>query len=101
MAKKSVIERNNKRIKMEKKFFKKRKSLKKIIKDPKISKENRWNAIIKLQKLPRDSSIIRQRNRCKQTGRSRSFIRRFGLSRIKTREFAMRGDIPGLTKSSW
>lgn len=101
MAKKSLIERNNKRIRLSTKFFKKRELLKKTIKNIKIKKKDRWDAIIKLQKLPRDSSTIRKRNRCKQTGRANSFIRRFGLSRIKLREFAMRGDIPGLTKSSW
>lgn len=101
MAKKSIQERDIKRKKLAKKFFLKRKKLKKIISDINIPKKERWNAMLNLQELPRDSSLSRQRNRCQQTGRSRGFLRRFGISRIKLKEFAMQGEIPGLKKSSW
>jgi len=67
----------------------------------KSSDEDRWDAVLKLQSLPRDSSPSRQRNRCRQTGRPHAFLRKFGLSRIKVREAAMRGEIPGLKKASW
>lgn len=101
MAKKSIQERDIKRKKLAKKFFLKRKKLKKIISNIKIPKKERWNAMLNLQELPRDSSLSRQRNRCQQTGRSRGFLRKFGISRIKLKEFAMQGEIPGLKKSSW
>lgn len=101
MAKKSIQERDLKRKKLAKKFFLKRKKLKKIISNTKIPEKERWNAVFNLQELPRDSSLSRQRNRCQQTGRSRGFLRRFGISRIKVKEFAMKGEIPGLKKSSW
>ncbi|QJC32523.1 30S ribosomal protein S14 [Enterobacteriaceae endosymbiont of Donacia dentata] len=101
MTKESVKARELKRIKLGKKFFLKRKKLKKIISDINTSDKLRWDAIFKLQSLPRDSSISRQRNRCKLTGRPHAFLRKFGLSRIKFREAAMRGDIPGLKKASW
>ncbi|MCV2524643.1 MAG: 30S ribosomal protein S14 [Candidatus Lightella neohaematopini] len=101
MTKKSIQAREQKRKKLVFKFFKKRKELKKVISSKKHSYSERWNATIKLQKLPRDSSLSRLRNRCKQTGRPHAFIRKFGLSRIKLREMAARGEIPGLRKSSW
>ncbi|CAL4325217.1 30S ribosomal protein S14 [Buchnera aphidicola (Eriosoma lanigerum)] len=101
MAKQSMKARELKRIKLTTKFSIKRMKLKSIISDLSLSQENRWNAILKLQKLPRDSSPSRQRNRCNQTGRPHAFLRKFGLSRIKVREAAMRGEIPGLRKSSW
>ncbi|QJC36555.1 30S ribosomal protein S14 [Enterobacteriaceae endosymbiont of Donacia simplex] len=101
MAKESIKARELKRIKLGKKFFLKRKKLKKIISDINTSDKLRWDAIFKLQSLPRDSSLSRQRNRCKLTGRPHAFLRKFGLSRIKLREAAMKGDIPGLKKSSW
>ncbi|QJC38601.1 30S ribosomal protein S14 [Enterobacteriaceae endosymbiont of Donacia fulgens] len=101
MAKESIKARELKRIKLGKKFFLKRKKLKKIISDINTTDKDRWNAIFKLQSLPRDSSLSRQRNRCKITGRPHAFLRKFGLSRIKLREAAMKGDIPGLKKSSW
>ncbi|QJC30004.1 30S ribosomal protein S14 [Enterobacteriaceae endosymbiont of Plateumaris sericea] len=101
MAKESIKAREIKRIKLAKKFFIKRKKLKQIISDTKVSDKIRWDAIFKLQSLPRDSSISRQRNRCKQTGRPHAFLRKFGLSRIKVRESAMKGEIPGLKKASW
>lgn len=101
MTKKSIIEREKKRSFLIKKFYWKRIKLKKIISNVNVSNKNRWKAIIKLQSLPRNSSFIRKRNRCIQTGRPHGYLRKFGLSRIKFREFAVRGDIPGLKKSSW
>ncbi|CUX96203.1 30S ribosomal protein S14 [Candidatus Gullanella endobia] len=101
MAKQSMKEREIKRVKLANKFFVKRIKLKTIISNWNASDEDRWNAILKLQTLPRDSSPSRQRNRCRQTGRPHAFLRKFGLSRIKVRETAMRGEIPGLRKASW
>ncbi|ABF13779.1 30S ribosomal protein S14 [Candidatus Palibaumannia cicadellinicola] len=101
MTKQSIRAREFKRIILAKKFFAKRIKLKQIISNIHSSSEERWNAIIKLQQLPRDSSRSRQRNRCSQTGRPHAFLRKFGLSRIKVREAAMRGEIPGLRKASW
>ncbi|CAL4323543.1 30S ribosomal protein S14 [Buchnera aphidicola] len=101
MAKQSMKAREVKRIKLGKKFFFQRQKLKKTILNASVSKKKRWNAVLKLQMLPRDSSLCRQRNRCLQTGRPHGFLRKFGLSRIKVRESAMRGEIPGLRKSSW
>ncbi|XBC40688.1 MAG: 30S ribosomal protein S14 [Buchnera aphidicola (Nurudea yanoniella)] len=101
MAKQSIKAREVKRIKLAKKFFLKRMHLKAVISNISTSKEDRWNAVLKLQKFPRDSSPIRQRNRCRQTGRPHAFLRKFGLSRIKVREIAMKGEIPGLKKASW
>ena len=66
-----------------------------------LSEEERWDAQVALQKLPRNASPSRLRNRCRQTGRPHAYLRKFGLSRIKLREAAMRGDVPGLTKASW
>ncbi|WWO97460.1 MAG: 30S ribosomal protein S14 [Candidatus Dasytiphilus stammeri] len=101
MTKKSRISRDKKRIKMANKFFIKRMQLKKIICDDITSDIDKMKAIFKLQSLPRDSSPSRQRNRCRKTGRPHAFLRKFGLSRIKVREAAMRGEIPGLKKASW
>lgn len=101
MTKKSITKREEKRKKLIKKFFKKRNKLRNIISNINSSEKEKWNAIFDLQSLPRDSSPSRKRNRCQKTGRPRGFLRRFGLSRIKVREFAMRGEIPGLKKSSW
>ena len=101
MAKQSMIARDVKRAKLADKFYAKREELKKIISSESASDEERWAAVLKLQTLPRDSSPIRQRNRCRQTGRPHGVLRKFGLSRIKVREAAMRGDIPGLKKASW
>ena len=98
MAKQSMKAREVKRVALADKFFAKRAELKAIISDV---NEDRWNAVLKLQTLPRDSSPSRQRNRCRQTGRPHGFLRKFGLSRIKVREAAMRGEIPGLKKASW
>ena len=101
MAKQSMIARDVKRAKLADKFYAKREELKKIISSEFASDEERWAAVLKLQTLPRDSSPIRQRNRCRQTGRPHGVLRKFGLSRIKVREAAMRGEIPGLKKASW
>ncbi|WP_392552271.1 30S ribosomal protein S14 [Orbus wheelerorum] len=101
MAKQSMIERDKKRVKLANRYFAKRQELKAIISDLNSTDEDRWNAVLKLQTLPRDSSPSRQRNRCRQTGRPHGVLRKFGLSRIKVRETAMRGEIPGLRKASW
>ena len=101
MAKVSMIARENKRMKMVQKFAKKRDELKKIISDMSVSDEERYEARLKLQKLPRDTSPVRLQRRCQITGRPHAVYRRFGLSRNKLRELAMNGDVPGLVKSSW
>lgn len=101
MAKTSMIERELKRAETVAKFAKKRAELKAIINNPNTSDEDRWDAVIKLQKLPRDASPSRQRNRCAITGRPHGYVRKFGLCRNKLREAMMRGDIPGLVKASW
>ena len=101
MAKTSSIQRNLKRIKLVKKFSKKRKELKKIIKNKNLPLEERFNAQLKLAKLPRNSAKIRIRNRCEITGRPRGVYRKFKISRIALRELASKGIIPGMTKSSW
>jgi len=96
-----MIARENKRIKMVQKFAKKREELKKVISDMNLSDEERYEARLKLQKLPRDASPVRLQRRCQITGRPHAVYRRFGLSRNKLRELAMNGDVPGLVKSSW
>ncbi|MGB3620049.1 30S ribosomal protein S14 [Ketobacter sp. MCCC 1A13808] len=101
MAKVSMIEREKKRQITVAKFAKKRAELKAIINDPNSSEEERWEAQLKLQKQPRNASPARLRNRCGITGRPHGFYRKFGLARNKLREAAMRGDVPGLVKSSW
>ena len=101
MAKVSMINREKKRTKLVKKYAAKRAELKAIIIDPDVGFEERQEAMFALQKLPRDSSPVRQRNRCQISGRPRGFYRRFGLSRNMLREAAMRGDVPGLRKASW
>jgi small subunit ribosomal protein S14 len=101
MAKKSMIAREVKRKKLVQKFDVKRKSLKEIIRDPNTSFEDKESAHLQLQKLPRDSSASRVRNRCNLTGRPHGYYRKFGLSRNKLREATMRGDVPGLVKASW
>ncbi|WP_340680193.1 30S ribosomal protein S14 [Paraglaciecola sp.] len=101
MAKESMKAREVKRAKLVVKFADKRAALKATISDINTSDEDRWNAVLKLQQLPRDSSIVRKRNRCRITGRPHGFLRKFGLSRIKLREAAMRGEVPGLKKASW
>ena len=101
MAKESMKAREVKRAKLVSKFAEKRAALKATISDINASEEDRWNAVLKLQQLPRDSSRSRQQNRCRVTGRPHGFLRKFGLSRIKLREAAMRGEVPGLKKASW
>ncbi len=101
MAKMSMIARENKRKKLVGKYDAKRKSLKEIIRDPNSSLDDKEQAQLKLQKLPRDSSASRIRNRCNLTGRPHGYYRKFGLSRNKLREATMRGDVPGLVKASW
>jgi len=101
MAKVSMIQREAKRTKLVERDFQKRETLKSILKDPEASYEDKMEAQVKMQKLPRDSSPSRQRNRCSITGRPHGYYRKFGLSRIKLREAMMRGDVPGLTKASW
>jgi small subunit ribosomal protein S14 len=101
MAKNSMKAREDKRAKLVAQFAEKRAALKAIISDVNSSDEERWDAVLKLQSLPRDSSRSRQRNRCNITGRPHGYLRKFGLSRIKLREAAMRGEVPGLKKASW
>ena len=101
MAKASMIARENKRSKLVIQYAEKRAALKAVIKSTTASDEEKWDAQVKLQKLPRDASPSRQRNRCKVTGRPHGVYRKFGLCRNKLREHAMKGDIPGLTKASW
>ncbi len=101
MATKAKIASNNKRKKLAAKYAKLRAELKRTISHPNSTDEQRLEALEKLQKLPRNSSPIRVRNRCAVTGRPRGFYRKFGLSRIALRELGHRGEVPGLTKSSW
>lgn len=101
MATHGKIASNLKRKKLAAKHLKKRAELKKIIKDHNASDEEKWEAQIALQKLPRNSSPTRFRNRCRVTGRPRAYYRKFGMSRIALREFGLAGQVPGLTKSSW
>jgi len=101
MAKNSMIARENRRARAVKKYAVKRAGLKAIIKNPASSDEERYQAQLKLQALPRDSSPVRSRNRCRITGRPHGYYRKFGLSRNKLRDAAMRGDVPGLVKASW
>jgi small subunit ribosomal protein S14 len=93
--------RDVKRAKLAARYAEKRDNLRAIIKNVNTSDEERWDAVLKLQSLPRDSAKSRQRNRCNQTGRPHGYLRKFGLSRIKVREACMKGEIPGLRKASW
>lgn len=101
MAKTSMVNRDIKREKLAKKFADKRTALKKVISSQDASYEDKIKAVEALQKLPRDSSPSRQRNRCELSGRPRGVYRKFGLGRNKLREATMRGDVPGLRKASW
>ena len=96
-----MVNRERKRERLVKKYAEKRTGLKRTINDLSLTPEERMEARVKLNKLPRDSSPSRLRNRCAQTGRPNGFYRTFGLGRNKLREAAMRGDIPGLVKASW
>ena len=101
MAKKSMIDREAKRTRMVAKYAEKRAALKAILKDVNASDDEKWDAQVALQKLPRDASPVRQQRRCQVTGRPHAVYRKFGLCRNKLREAAMRGDVPGLVKASW
>ena len=101
MAKLSSINKNNKRIKLSEKFFKKRQSLKKIIMDRKLTLEERFKAQQKLSKLPRNSAKVRVRNRCQITGRPHGVYSKLKISRIALRQLGLEGKIPGMVKSSW
>ncbi len=101
MAKKSMVNREARRAKLVKRHATKRTALKKIIASTDASYEEKQQAVVALQRLPRDSSASRQRNRCALTGRPRGVYRKFGLGRQKLREATMRGDVPGLRKASW
>jgi small subunit ribosomal protein S14 len=101
MAKKSMIARERKRARLAERYAAKRAELKAIIKNPESTLEQIDEAVLKLQKLPRDSSPVRKQRRCRITGRPHAVYRKFGLCRNKLREAAMRGDVPGLKKASW
>ena len=101
MAKMSAINKNNRRIKLSNKYYKKRKLLKKIIMDKKVSLEERFKAQQKLSKLPRNSAKVRVMNRCQITGRPHGVYRKLKISRIALRQLGLEGKIPGMVKSSW
>ena len=101
MAKTSAVQKNLKREKLVKKFLKKRTELKKIIMNKKLPLAERFAAQLKLSKLPKNSARIRIRNRCEITGRPHGVYRKLKISRIALRELALKGKIPGMTKSSW
>ena len=101
MAKLALINREDKRAKLVAKFAAKREQLMAVINNASLSDEERFEARLKLQQLPRNASPVRQRNRCELTGRARGVFRKFGLGRNKLREHTMRGDVPGLRKASW
>ena len=101
MAKISAINKNNKRIKLSEKYYKKRESLKKIVMNKNISFEERFKAQQKLSKLPRNSAKVRVRNRCQITGRPHGVYQKLKISRIALRQLGLQGKIPGLVKSSW
>ena len=101
MAKKCMIEKEGKRKRLNKKFSKRRATLKATIKNKETTMEDRFEAVMTLAQLPRNSAKVRQRNRCELTGRPRAVYRKFKLCRIKLRELANSGQIPGVVKSSW
>lgn len=101
MAKTSMVLRDVKRKKLATKYAKKRAELKAAVVNMKLNDEERHKAMVQLQKLPRDSSKARTRNRCGLTGRPRGYYRKFGLGRNKLRELMMRGEVPGVVKASW
>jgi small subunit ribosomal protein S14 len=101
MAKISKVVKNERRREMAARYAERRRSLKKIINSPASTPEKVDEAVMKLQKMPRDASPVRVRNRCSQSGRSRGYLRKFGLSRIALRDLALQGQIPGVVKSSW
>tara|TARA_Y100001980_G_C14531790_1_gene307844 strand:- start:434 stop:739 length:306 start_codon:yes stop_codon:yes gene_type:complete len=101
MAKMSAVEKNKKRIKLVKKYSLKRKKLKEIVMNKKLNLNDRFEAALKLAKLPKNSAKNRIRNRCEITGRPHGYYRKLKMSRIALRELASMGKIPGMTKSSW
>jgi small subunit ribosomal protein S14 len=101
MAKISKVVKNQRRREMAVRYAERRRALKKVINNPKSTPEQVDEAVMKLQKMPRDASPIRYRNRCSQSGRTRGYLRKFGLSRIALRDLALQGQIPGVVKSSW
>ncbi len=101
MAKKSAVEKNDRRRRLVARDATKRAELKAQIRDPNIEPEDRFDAVLKLAKLPRNGAKVRVRNRCVVSGRPRAYYRRFGLSRIALRELASEGQVPGVVKSSW
>ena len=101
MAKLSLINRNEKRRILVKKYAKRREALVAIVNNAKASDEVRYAARLKIQQLPRNANPTRVRNRCALTGRPRGYFRKFGLGRNKLRDYAMRGEIPGIVKASW
>lgn len=101
MAKKSMIAREAKRAKLAARYSAKREQLRNTISSLETSGADQWEAMIQLQKLPRDSSRVRRRNRCSLTGRPHGYYRKFGLCRNQLREVIMRGEAPGVVKSSW
>ena len=101
MGKQAMINREIKRAKLVKKFAEKRSALKSVIEDQGSSQEEKAVAFVKLQKMPRDSSPVRGRNRCRLTGRPHGYYRKFGLARNELRRLAMEGHVPGLVKASW
>ena len=101
MAKKSAIEKNKRRMKLVKRYEKKRAALKKIINNKKLELSERFEAQLKLNKLPKNSAAIRVRNRCEVSGRPHGVYRKLKISRIALRDMASSGKIPGITKSSW
>ena len=101
MAKKSMVSRDVKRKKLAAQFADKRDSLRVACKQADMEYEDKWDAMIAMQKLPRDSSKARYRNRCALTGRPHGYFRRFGMARTRIREIVMRGEAPGVVKASW
>jgi len=101
MAKTSMIAREEKRARTVARYAAKRAALKAILADVNASDDDKWQAQIQFQKLPRNASPVRQQKRCRITGRPHGVYRKFGMCRHKLREAAMRGDVPGLTKASW
>jgi len=101
MAKVSMIQREQKRQKLVKKYAAKRDEIRQKLKDPNLEMEERATLELRLQKMPRDASPVRLQNRCRLTGRPHGYYRKFGLGRNKLREATMRGDVPGLRKGSW
>jgi small subunit ribosomal protein S14 len=101
MAKLALINRQLKRKKLVAKYAKKRAALEAVVANAKVSDDDRFEARLKLQALPRNANPTRLRNRCALTGRPRGYFRKFGLGRNKLREYAMRGEVPGVVKASW